>query len=252
MRTPLTVIETLPALRMIELFRSEGIHLAIVVDEYGSIEGMVTPTDILTGIAGDLPDLGGPEAPGAVQREDGSWLLDGSLPIHAAARILDAADVEDGDYATLAGLVIEELGHLPVVGECMVTFTAGNSRSSTSTAAASTRCSRAAPPRPKPTPRDPAPARPATGVDAGRRSPRPRSRDGHLLRAWLAGLLVGLLALAAVAVPGQHTRMVLERATLELAYAMPDGTLPCSAPPTTARAFRTAAMPSRPTASPAC
>ena len=120
-RTPLTVIETLPALRMIELFRSEGIHLAIVVDEYGSIEGMVTPTDILTGIAGDLPDVGDPEAPGAVQREDGSWLLDGSLPIHTAARILDAADVEDGDYATLAGLVIEELGHLPVVGECLVT-----------------------------------------------------------------------------------------------------------------------------------
>ena len=45
-------------------------------------------------------------------------------------------------------------------------------------------------------------------------------------RAWLAGLLAGLFALAAVAVPGQHTRMVLERATLELAYAMPDGTLP--------------------------
>jgi hypothetical protein len=46
------------------------------------------------------------------------------------------------------------------------------------------------------------------------------------LRAWLAGLLVGLFALAAVAVPGQHTRMLLDRATLELAYAMPDGTLP--------------------------
>jgi len=49
---------------------------------------------------------------------------------------------------------------------------------------------------------------------------------GTSLRAWLAGHLVGLLALAAVAVPGQHTRMVLERATIEIAYAMPDGTLP--------------------------
>ena len=97
-----------------------GVHLAIVVDEYGSVEGMVTPTDILTGIAGDLPDQGDEDAPGAVQREDGSWLLDGSMPIHAAARILGSEAMEDGDYATLAGLVIDELGHLPTVGERLV------------------------------------------------------------------------------------------------------------------------------------
>ncbi|MFO1142271.1 MAG: hemolysin family protein [Amaricoccus sp.] len=121
-RPPLTVIESLPALRMIELFRTEGVHLAIVVDEYGSVEGMVTPTDILTGIAGDLPDQGDEDAPGAVQREDGSWLLDGSMPIHAAARVLGSESMEDGDgdYATLAGLVIDGLGHLPTVGERLV------------------------------------------------------------------------------------------------------------------------------------
>ena len=108
----------IPALRMIELFRSSGVHMAMVVDEYGSLEGLVTPTDILTGIAGDLPDIGDEDAPGAVQRDDGSWLLDGALPVHAAARVLDAEDLgEGGDYTTLAGMVIEELGHMPVPGE---------------------------------------------------------------------------------------------------------------------------------------
>lgn len=118
-REPLYVSESIPALRMLELFRSSGVHMAMVVDEYGSLEGLVTPTDILTGIAGDLPDVGDEEAPGAIQREDGSWLLDGSLPVHAAARVLDAEDMlaETGDYATLAGMIIEELGHIPVPGE---------------------------------------------------------------------------------------------------------------------------------------
>ena len=117
-RTPLYVSESIPALRMIELFRSSGVHMAMVVDEYGSLEGLVTPTDILTGIAGDLPDLADEDAPGAIQRDDGSWLLDGTLPVHAAARVLDAEGLgEGGDYATLAGMVIEELGHLPVPGE---------------------------------------------------------------------------------------------------------------------------------------
>lgn len=117
-RDPLYVSESIPALKMIELFRSSGVHMAMVVDEYGSIEGLVTPTDILTGIAGDLPDIGDEEAPGAVQRDDGSWLLDGTLPVHAAARVLDAENLDEGgDYATLAGMIIEELGHIPVPGE---------------------------------------------------------------------------------------------------------------------------------------
>jgi putative hemolysin len=116
-REPLYVSESIPALRMIELFRSSGIHIAMVIDEYGSLEGLVTPTDILTGIAGELPEAGDEDDPGAVQREDGSWLLDGSLSVEAAARVLGVTGFEGGDYATLAGLVIEELGHLPTPGE---------------------------------------------------------------------------------------------------------------------------------------
>ena len=116
-RAPLYVGDTIPALRMIELFRSSGVHLALVVDEYGDLEGMVTPTDILTGIAGELPEAGEAGADRAVRRDDGSWLLDGSLPVETAARLLDAEGMVSDGYVTLAGLIIEELGHLPVPGE---------------------------------------------------------------------------------------------------------------------------------------
>lgn len=116
-REPLYVGETIQALRMIELFRSSGTHIAMVVDEYGSLEGLVTPTDILTSIAGDLPDHDEHEEAGAVQREDGSWLLDGSLPIDQVARVLEVEDMSSNDFVTLAGMVIEELGHIPVPGE---------------------------------------------------------------------------------------------------------------------------------------
>jgi putative hemolysin len=119
-REPLYASESIPALRMIELFRSSGIHMAMVVDEYGSLEGLVTPTDILTSIAGDLPDHGDTDSPSAVEREDGSWLLDGSLPIDTAARVLGIEALRPDDYATLAGLIIEELGHIPTPGETTI------------------------------------------------------------------------------------------------------------------------------------
>ena len=116
-REPLYVGETIPALRMIDLFRSSGTHIAMVVDEYGSLEGLVTPTDILTSIAGDLPDAGDADAPGAIQREDGSWLLDGTLPIDAAARVLEIEGMSSDGYVTVAGMIIEELGHIPEPGQ---------------------------------------------------------------------------------------------------------------------------------------
>ena len=118
-RQPLYVGEGTQALRLLELFRSSGLHMALVVDEYGALEGLVTPTDILTSIAGELPELGAEAEPGAVLREDGSWLMDGSLPIDRAADILGLKGPAPGDYATLAGLVLREMGHIPEAGECV-------------------------------------------------------------------------------------------------------------------------------------
>ena len=88
-REPLYVSEGIPALKLLELFRSSGLHMALVVDEYGALEGLATPTDILTSIAGELPEFGAGDEPGAVMREDGSWLIDGSLAVDRAAAVLD-------------------------------------------------------------------------------------------------------------------------------------------------------------------
>lgn len=120
LRQPLYVSETLTVLKLLDQFRGSPVHMAIVVDEHGAFEGIVTPTDILIAIAGDLPELAGEEAPDAVQREDGSWLLDARMPIDEAERTLGIEDMrEDEDFETLAGFVLARLGHLPAIGETM-------------------------------------------------------------------------------------------------------------------------------------
>ena len=111
----LLVPETKPVLQAIELFRESRTHIALVIDEYGGLQGMVTINDILEGIVGDLPAVG--EAPpGAVQREDGSWLLDGLMPVDEFKEVLQIGELpgEDrGYYHTLGGFVMTRLGHIP-------------------------------------------------------------------------------------------------------------------------------------------
>ena len=119
LRDPLVVHEGTSVLRLLEMFRKNPVHMAVVVDEYGVIEGIVTPTDILTGIAGDLPeDMTDLEEEAAVRREDGSWLMDGMLSIHEAERLLARKDMRgDEDFETLAGFVLARLGQIPQTGE---------------------------------------------------------------------------------------------------------------------------------------
>ena len=118
LRQPLVVHDKTPVLRLLDMFRGSLVHMAMVVDEYGSVEGVVTPTDILTAIAGDLPEGSDLEQDDAVQRPDGSWLIDGMMAIDDAARVLGRADMRaDGDYNTLAGFLLAEMEHLPVAGE---------------------------------------------------------------------------------------------------------------------------------------
>lgn len=118
LREPLIVHEGTPVLRLLEIFRENPIHMAVVVDEYGVVEGIVTPTDILVGIAGELPEnMGDVEEETAVRRDDGSWLMDGMIGIHEAERLLERKEMRGGDdFETLAGFVLARLGHIPQVG----------------------------------------------------------------------------------------------------------------------------------------
>lgn len=115
---PLYVDEHMPILRMLDRFKGSTVHMAIVLDEHGAFEGIVTPTDILIAIAGDLPEEEGEVEPDTVQRNDGSWLLSGRTPIDDVERTLSLSGMnEDGEFQTLAGFVLHQMGHIPQAGE---------------------------------------------------------------------------------------------------------------------------------------
>ncbi|QLE45912.1 HlyC/CorC family transporter (plasmid) [Nostoc sp. C052] len=116
----LYVPESMKALNLLELFKKSGTHLALIVDEYGVTQGLVTITDIVEAIVGDIPTSEELADPDVVQREDGSWLLDGLLPIDELKEILDIRKLLPGaevNYQTLGGFVVNQLGHIPLVAE---------------------------------------------------------------------------------------------------------------------------------------
>ena len=119
LRKPLMVLESLSVLRLIEEFRRAPLQVALVVDEYGSLLGLVTPGDVLEVIAGEFPDELGSD-PSAAQDENGAWLFDASLDVRRAEQLLGQKLGGDDSFSTLAGLVLQRLGRLPVVGECIV------------------------------------------------------------------------------------------------------------------------------------
>jgi putative hemolysin len=117
-RAPLIVHESTRILRLLDLFRESKMHFAVIVDEHGSIEGVVTPSDILTAIAGELPEAASEEPAEAVARDDSSWLVDGSMSVDDVERLLKQGNMRSGDdYTTVAGFVLAQLGHLPTTGE---------------------------------------------------------------------------------------------------------------------------------------
>lgn len=95
-------------------------EIALVVDECGSIQGLVTLHDILEAVVGDVPAAGEAVEPRAVQRDDGSWLLDGLLPVDEIKERFHLGPLpgeEQGAYQTLGGLVMTQLGHIPVAAD---------------------------------------------------------------------------------------------------------------------------------------
>src|SRR6185503_4800670 len=120
MQQPLFVPRTVTALEVLESFKKSGQHIALVVDEYGGIEGLLTHHDILEAIAGDIPFDGKPTDPKAVQRHDGSLLLDGMLSVEEFKEIFHLEDLpgEKRDaYQTLGGFVFTRMGRIPTVSD---------------------------------------------------------------------------------------------------------------------------------------
>lgn len=115
----LFVPETLTGMELLEQFRAQSGRMVFVVDEYGVVQGLMTPRDLLEAITGELKPGAQADA-WATPREDGSWLLDGLVPVSELKARLDIRELpeeERGLYNTLAGLLQAITGHLPAVGE---------------------------------------------------------------------------------------------------------------------------------------
>lgn len=116
---PLFVPESAKALAVLEQFRESGVHLALVVDEYGWITGLTTLNDITEGLAGEIE----PTRPRIARREDGSWLVDASLAMDDLLEILELKErrvEERGGYRTVGGFALMYLGRIPSVGDHFV------------------------------------------------------------------------------------------------------------------------------------
>ncbi|GAB4363617.1 MAG: hemolysin family protein [Kiloniellaceae bacterium] len=118
---PLLVVpDRTSVLQLLDRFRRERLHMAVVVDEYGTTEGVATLTDVLESIAGELPERGELSEPAVVRRDDGSWLVAGHLPFDEfAERFGLRMAAEAAGYHTVAGFVLHQLGHLPDAGESL-------------------------------------------------------------------------------------------------------------------------------------
>lgn len=120
LQPPLHVPENMTALKVLEEFKRTGIHMALITDEYGNIEGLVTLNDLMEAIVGDITAREDLEQPMVVRREDGSLLVDGLLPTDELKDLLDKeslAEEETGNYHTLGGFVITFLKYIPKAGD---------------------------------------------------------------------------------------------------------------------------------------
>jgi putative hemolysin len=110
--------ESTTALEALALVRNAPVHVALVVDEYGSLQGIATMTDITEAVVGTIRETERHEEPSAVRRADGSWLVDGMTPIPEVKQIIGLAEIpEDRGFHTLAGFIMWQLGRVPRTGD---------------------------------------------------------------------------------------------------------------------------------------
>ena len=119
LREPLFFPGNMEAVKAFEQFRQTGIHHALVLDEFGGVEGFVTLYDVLESIVGDIPLDEYDKDQDVVQRSDGTWLVDGLIPIDELKEIMDVDELPEEDKAgfqTLSGFVMNQLGRIPKTG----------------------------------------------------------------------------------------------------------------------------------------
>lgn len=119
---PLFIPEAMTGLKILEKFRENKCYVGVVISEHGVVEGWITLRDLIESIVGELPDSGDPDVPDFVQREDGSWLVDGAVLLDDLRERfqLDDIDHEDRSYSTLGGLMMDQLNKVPRVGDYFV------------------------------------------------------------------------------------------------------------------------------------
>ena len=116
----LVVSDSMKALNVLERFKQTGIHLALVLDEYGSVQGLITLADLLEALVGDIPHIDELKEPDTIRREDGSWLINGMLPIDdfkALFNIERLPKEENVLYHTIGGFVMMHLERVPLPGD---------------------------------------------------------------------------------------------------------------------------------------
>ena len=118
---PLYVPTAMPASKLIEEFKKSGKHIALVVDEFGGLQGLVTLNDVMMAIVGNLPEREQRHEPKAMLRQDGSWLVDAMLDIDETKKSLGIDEDLPGEdinrYSTFGGFILSQLGHIPREGE---------------------------------------------------------------------------------------------------------------------------------------
>ncbi len=116
---PLVVPETMTAIQLLESFKKSSKHIALVSDEFGAIQGLVTLIDVLEAIVGDLPAQGRASV-AMKQREDGSWLVDATLSVDELKTLVQLEELpheDDADFQTLGGFVMTHFGRIPDAGD---------------------------------------------------------------------------------------------------------------------------------------
>jgi putative hemolysin len=117
---PLVVPESQNGLSLLETFKKTGQHMAVVVDEFGTVNGVVTLHDLMEAIVGEFPSMENRLKPTAKQREDGSWLVDAMMPIEEFVEAVNEFPINRSgveQYETFGGFLIHQLGHVPSEGE---------------------------------------------------------------------------------------------------------------------------------------